>query len=394
MSTAATPTSAPVTGWDRTVVIALGAAGCALSYDALQQMASAVHVRGFLTYLFPIIVDGFIAYSIRALLVMRDAPLRARAYVWLLFGAATGTSLWANALHAVRLNQQSTTSGLRLGDTVVAVLSTIAPLALAGAVHLYILLARGPVNPADRHGRTHRNTEGDLGQTGAAAALTEPVTELTDIADNALAATGHLGRSVSAVTGPAVTDRAVRPELTEAEPVTVTEAADQGGQPEDTRSVSAVTGPAVTDRAVRPELTEAEPVTVTEAADQGGQPEDTRSVSAVTGPAVTDRAVRPELTEAEPVTVTDATNPTVSSVNTPPVTDRTVADRSDDRDTEELLEIANKAVQEANNRLTRQIVAQAIRGSNRTLSSDTLTQLMAQLREQQRQNQLATANRD
>ncbi|MFI9332451.1 DUF2637 domain-containing protein [Kitasatospora sp. NPDC052868] len=355
MSTATTPTSAHITGWDRTVVIALGAAGCALSYDALQQMSSAVHVRGFLTYLFPIIVDGFIAYSIRALLVMRDAPLRARAYVWLLFGAATGTSLWANALHAVRLNQQSTASGLRLSDTVVAVLSTIAPLALAGAVHLYILLARGPVNPADRPGRTHRNTESDLGQTDAVAALTEPVTELTGIADNALAATGHLGLS---------------------------------------RSVSAVTGSPVTDRAVGSGLTVAEPGTVTEAADLGGQPDNGRSVSAVTGSPVTDRAVRSELTVAEPDTVTDATDPEVSPVTKPPVTDRTVADRSDDRDTEELLEIANKAVQEANNRLTRQIVAQAIRGSNRTLSSDTLTQLMAQLREQQRQNQLAAASRD
>ncbi|WP_079008853.1 DUF2637 domain-containing protein [Streptomyces sp. XY431] len=240
MSTAAaTPTTAHVTGWDRTVVIALGAAGCALSYDALQQMASAVHVRGFLTYVFPIIVDGFIAYSIRALLVMRDAPLRARAYVWLLFGAATGTSLWANALHAVRLNQQSTATGLRLGDSVVAVLSTIAPLALAGAVHLYILLARGPVSPSGRPGRTHRNAEGDLGQTDAVAAPTEPVTELTGIADNALAATGHLGRSVSAVTGSPVTDLAVQSELTVAGPVTVTEAVDLGGQPDGGRSVSA-----------------------------------------------------------------------------------------------------------------------------------------------------------
>ncbi|WP_327073929.1 DUF2637 domain-containing protein [Kitasatospora purpeofusca] len=394
MSTAATPTTAHVTGWDRTVVIALGAAGCALSYDALQQMASAVHVRGFLTYFFPIIVDGFIAYSIRALLVMRDAPLRARAYVWLLFGAATGTSLWANALHAVRLNQQSTATGLRLGDSVVAVLSTIAPLALAGAVHLYILLARGPVSPAGRPGRTHRNAEGDLGQTDTVAALTEPVTELTGVADSTLAATGHLGRSVSAVTGSPVTDRAVRSELTVAEPVTVTEAADLGGQPDNGRSVSAVTGSPVTDRAVRSELTVAEPVTVTEAADLGGQPDNGRSVSAVTGSPVTDRAVRSELTVAEPVSVTDATNPEVSPATTTPVTDRTVADRSDDRDTEELLEIANRAVQEANNRLTRQIVAQAIRGSNRTLSSDTLTQLMAQLREQQRQNQLAAANRD
>lgn len=164
-TTATAPTSAHVTSWDRTVVIALGTAGCALSYDALQQMAVAVHIRGLLTYLFPLVIDGFIAYGVRALLVLRDAPLRARAYVWLLFGAATGASLWANALHAIRLNQlHAGDGGLRLGDTVVAVLSTIAPLALAGAVHLYILIARGPVGPTGRGGHGDRPAEADPGQ--------------------------------------------------------------------------------------------------------------------------------------------------------------------------------------------------------------------------------------
>jgi hypothetical protein len=133
---------ASVGAWDRLAIIALGAAGCALSYDALQQMAVAIHVRGPLTYLFPLVIDGFIAYGVRALLVLSGAPLRARFYVWMLFGTATAASIWANALHAVRLNQQTSTSGLRLGDTVVAILSTIAPLALAGAVHLYILITR------------------------------------------------------------------------------------------------------------------------------------------------------------------------------------------------------------------------------------------------------------
>ncbi|WP_405889784.1 DUF2637 domain-containing protein [Streptomyces sp. NBC_00133] len=133
---------APVGAWDRLAIVALGAAGCALSYDALQQMAVAIHVRGLLTYLFPLVIDGFIAYGVRALLVLSTAPLRARAYVWLLFGTATTASIWANALHAVRLNQQTSHDGLRLGDTVVAVLSTLAPLALAGAVHLYILITR------------------------------------------------------------------------------------------------------------------------------------------------------------------------------------------------------------------------------------------------------------
>ena len=132
-------------------MIALGSAGCALSYDALQQMAVAIHVRGFLTYLFPLVIDGFIAFGVRALLVLRDAPLRARIYVWMLFGTATIASIWANALHAVRLNDETTSvTELRLGDVVVAVLSTIAPLALAGAVHLYILIARASVSGTDR----------------------------------------------------------------------------------------------------------------------------------------------------------------------------------------------------------------------------------------------------
>ncbi|MFC9488546.1 DUF2637 domain-containing protein, partial [Streptomyces hydrogenans] len=163
MSATTAPKTAHISGWDRAVVIALGGAGCALSYDALQQMAVAIHIRGFLTYLFPLVIDGFIAYGVRALLVLRDAPLRARLYVWTLFGTATAASIWANALHAVRLNEDTVAgTGLRLGDTVVAVLSTIAPLALAGAVHLYILIARGPVKGSDREGLGHPGQPGQV----------------------------------------------------------------------------------------------------------------------------------------------------------------------------------------------------------------------------------------
>ncbi|QPP05137.1 DUF2637 domain-containing protein [Streptomyces bathyalis] len=147
---------APIGPWDRLAIVLLGAAGCALSYDALQQMAVAIHIRGLLTYLFPLVIDGFIAYGVRALLVLSTAPLRARLYVWTLFGTATAASIWANALHAVRLNQQTNPGGLRLGDTVVAVLSTLAPLALAGAVHLYILITRHHTADRTRTSRAAR----------------------------------------------------------------------------------------------------------------------------------------------------------------------------------------------------------------------------------------------
>ncbi|MFJ6212065.1 hypothetical protein ACIQGZ_01790 [Streptomyces sp. NPDC092296] len=114
-------------------------------------MAAAIHVRGSLTYVFPMALDGFIAYGVRALLVLRAAPWPARAYTWLLFAGATAASVWANALHAVRLNHlPGNGDGLRLGDSVVGLLSTLAPLALGGAVHLFILITRHGPRPDHR----------------------------------------------------------------------------------------------------------------------------------------------------------------------------------------------------------------------------------------------------
>lgn len=340
MTTTSTPEAAHISGWDRAVVIALGGAGCALSYDALQQMAVAIHIRGFLTYLFPLVIDGFIAYGIRALLVLRNAPLRARLYVWTLFGTATAASIWANALHAVRLNEDAVAgTGLRLGDTVVAVLSTIAPLALAGAVHLYILIARRPVKGSDRE---------DLGQAGHLGQ-----------------ADGHEGIEVTRTdrvgqqqpeAGQPVTALTDRPPLSLDKPIPATRSLTEDRAPAD--SSNPVTG----DRG-QPH----------EAADLPGQSDTARPV--------TDR---PD--DTNPVT-SDQDSPapvTAPPVTPPPVTDRearTPGDRRPDPDTEELLKIARSAVR-AEDKLTRKVVAQAIRGQQIPLSSDTLTALMAQLRAQ------------
>ncbi|MGC4998506.1 DUF2637 domain-containing protein [Streptomyces sp. DT195] len=343
MTTADAPKAVHISGWDRAVVIALGGAGCALSYDALQQMAVAIHIRGFLTYLFPLVIDGFIAYGVRALLVLRDAPLRARLYVWTLFGTATAASIWANALHAVRLNEGAVAgTGLRLGDTVVAVLSTIAPLALAGAVHLYILIARGPVKGSDRE---------DLGQAGCPGQTDRghavEVTRTDRVGQQQLAA-----GQVKA--GQPVTALADRPPLSLEKKVPTS------------RSLTAATSPAdsslpVTGDRDRPH----------KAADLPGQPDTARPVSD-----------RPD--DTAPVT---AGPDSPAAVTVPPVTDqapRASGDRRPDPDTEKLLTIARSAVR-AEDKLTRKVVAQAIRGQQIPLSSDTLTALMAQLREQHRQ---------
>lgn len=345
MSTASTPKTAHITGWDRTVVIALGGAGCALSYDALQQMAVAVHVRGLLTYLFPLVIDGFIAYGIRALLVLRDAPLRARLYVWALFGTATAASIWANALHAVRLNEDAVTgTGLRLGDTVVAVLSTIAPLALAGAVHLYILIARGPVKISDRE---------DLGQAGHLGQTDRPE-------DAAVTRTDRIGQQqppagqVSA--GLPVTAMTDRPRLS------------LDKQTPSTRSLTGDSAPAdssipVTGHHEQPH----------QAADLPGQSDTPAPVT-----------VRPAATDPVTGYQDSPGQATGRPVTPPPVTGRdtrTPGNRQSDPDTEELLKIARSAVR-AEDKLTRKVVAQAIRGQQIPLSNDTLTALMTQLRKQ------------
>lgn len=349
MTIASAPSTAHVTGWDRAVVIALGGAGCALSYDALQQMAVAIHVRGLLTYLFPLVIDGFIAYGIRALLVLRDAPLRARLYVWTLFGTATAASIWANALHAVRLNEENTSAtGLRLGDTVVAVLSTIAPLALAGAVHLYILIARGPVKASDR---SDRDGLGQLGHPGQPERL--PVTR-TDRADRRQSPPGQVSAGQPAT---ALTDRP-RPSLGKQTPAAPTLAGDSA--PADSGS------PVSSQRDKEPT-----------AADLGGQSDTT--------PAVSDRQTVTEPVNGHPDNLPSVTD---RPVTPPPVTDgtsRATGGRRPDPDTEELLEIARSAVR-AEDKLTRKVVAQAIRGQQIPLSSDTLTALMVQLRQQHGQS--------
>jgi hypothetical protein len=157
-------------------VALLGTVGFTLSYDALRQMAVAIHVRSLLTYLFPLVIDGFIAIGVCALIILRTAPLHSRLYVWTLVGIATATSIWANALHAIRLNQQTRHTGLHLGDVTVGALSATAPLALAGSVHLYLVISRHP----------HANTQPEQPTSGRAERIPndqpahEPATELPD----------------------------------------------------------------------------------------------------------------------------------------------------------------------------------------------------------------------
>lgn len=334
------PIPARISGWDRAAIVALGGAGCALSYDALQQMATAIHVRGLLTFLFPLVIDGFIAYGVRALLVLRAAPLAARCYVWMLFGTATAASIWANALHAVRLNQQqSEGAGLRLGDVTVGILSTLAPLALAGAVHLYILIARRVTESAVPGQLGHPDTSARRADR-IAADQPETVSQPEDNRPGEVIS-GHRPAALSGTTGqdnrPVVTATAEDPAPADPE--------DEPGQPQ-----------------TRPEPG---PEHAGCDADLGGQQ--------VTRPAPVTR-----LHLAKPVT----TDPETAQDSLPETLDS--GDRDTNPITGELLEIARRAVTESG-KVTRQVVADAIRGQGLPLANDRLTGLMEQLRKEANQ---------
>ncbi|MGW6604877.1 DUF2637 domain-containing protein [Streptomyces sp. NPDC055036] len=181
-TTAIAPSAAPaaLAAAIRTGVALLAVAAFALSYDALRQMAAASHIHPALTYAFPLVIDGFIAIGIGALLILRTAPLSSRLYVSALVGIATATSIWANVLHAIRLNQQARHTQLALDDITVGVISAIAPLALAGAVHFYLLVARRPTTP-NRH-----NNDGHNANTGRdSSTAPPPVTTANNVAEDA-----------------------------------------------------------------------------------------------------------------------------------------------------------------------------------------------------------------
>lgn len=173
------PSVIPGTAAIRFGIALLAAVAFVLSYDALRQMAVAIHIRGLLTYTFPLVIDGFIAIGIGAQLMLRTAPLRSRLYVGALVGLATGVSIGANAVHAIRLNQQTRPNGLHLDNATVGALSALAPLALAGAVHLYLVIRRhstphprevdatarhNPANRSHNDARPAAPTDDDSGQ--------------------------------------------------------------------------------------------------------------------------------------------------------------------------------------------------------------------------------------
>ena len=54
-------TTSKVSWMDMASIATLGIAGCLLSYDALRQMGTAIHIRPELACLCPVVIDGCVA---------------------------------------------------------------------------------------------------------------------------------------------------------------------------------------------------------------------------------------------------------------------------------------------------------------------------------------------
>ncbi|MEU6295281.1 DUF2637 domain-containing protein [Streptomyces erythrochromogenes] len=378
-----------MTLWDRTAIVLLGAAGFAFSYDALRQIAIAIHARETLSYLFPLFIDGFIAYGVRAIVLLRHQPFLSRLYTWFLFLAATAASLGANALHAITLNRgpQSAQSALHLTDSVVAVLSMLAPLALAGSVHLYILMARtaelsvrdgadggpGPVREGVQDSATGAQVPGsgpleagaDSGASSAQSAPSGTARMLVDLRKPA----GHSPEE-SAAAGP------------EARPSAAPEQADDGQGPADGRPSASP------DREVSapvPADTEAPVPALVPGPGDGGGP----SVPGDAEPPQTGEAPpSPAAAEAPtPVPVPDPADdggPSVPDDGEPPQ-DR----EADDEWLEDLMPVARAAYQESG-RISRDAIKEAVR-ARQPISNDRLGILLARLKDETDQRVSAPA---
>jgi putative flippase GtrA len=138
------PSPQAIGPWDFLAIGLLSLASALVSYNALHDIAKAINVPGRLAYIYPLILDGFIAYSVRSMFVFKHAPRSTRFYVAFLMITSTAASLGINRLHAVMLYeaQNGGDGQLHPGKDLVGLLSMIPTLALAGAVHLALLTSK------------------------------------------------------------------------------------------------------------------------------------------------------------------------------------------------------------------------------------------------------------
>lgn len=127
-------------------LIALGAA--VLSFDALTILASASGIRPEFSWIWAIVIDGFIMVATFATFALKDRTGFSKYYAWITLAVFVIFSILGNAWHAA-IEQETFILPLWVAVTVTA----IPPLALFLAIHLLIIMVSPTPEQKEEHKR-------------------------------------------------------------------------------------------------------------------------------------------------------------------------------------------------------------------------------------------------
>jgi hypothetical protein len=120
------------------ITFGVGAAGFALSFAALRDLATRGHVPAGQAWLWPLMVDGAILLATLGVVAMAGDPLchKDRRFFWQVLAGGATVSIMGNALHAILPADEP------LPTWVCGILAAVAPAALLVTTHGLTLLTR------------------------------------------------------------------------------------------------------------------------------------------------------------------------------------------------------------------------------------------------------------
>jgi hypothetical protein len=115
------------------VLVAIGAA--VLSFDALTELARASGIRDEFSWIWAVVVDGFILIATFAAFALQDREGKAKFYAWITLGVFVIISILGNAWHAAIASE-----GYIMPMEAAVTVTAIPPLALFLAIHLLVIM--------------------------------------------------------------------------------------------------------------------------------------------------------------------------------------------------------------------------------------------------------------
>jgi hypothetical protein len=131
----------------RLIVILVAAGAAILSFDALTALAQASGIRIEFSWIWAVVIDGFIMVATFAAFALKDRSGKSKYYAWVTLGLFVMLSILGNAWHAV-IEQEN----YILPIWVAVLVTAIPPLALFLAIHLLILM----VSPSHEQKEEHK----------------------------------------------------------------------------------------------------------------------------------------------------------------------------------------------------------------------------------------------